>query len=56
MPARAYPIRCDETRVAGRDGLTPEQGLQEECTAEAKEAWATVYGLSAQTMKDAAAS
>ena len=33
---------------------TLEQGLQEEFTAETKEAWATVYGLLAQTMKDAA--
>jgi len=35
---------------------TLEQGLQEEFTTEVKEAWTTVYGLLAQTMKEAAAS
>ena len=35
---------------------TLEQGLQEEFMTEAKEAWTTVYGVLAQTMKDAAAS
>lgn len=52
----AYGVKDkDYDTVGGALVWTLEQGLGAEFTAEVKEAWVTVYGLLATTMKQAAA-
>lgn len=52
----AYGIKDDHYDTVGAALLwTLEAGLGDAFTAETKEAWATVYGILADTMKNAAA-
>jgi hemoglobin-like flavoprotein len=52
----AYGVTDDHYDTVGAALLwTLEKGLGDAFTAEAREAWTTVYGLLASTMKNAAA-
>lgn len=52
----AYGVKDEHYDTVGAALLwTLETGLGDAFTAETKEAWATVYGILADTMKDAAA-
>jgi hemoglobin-like flavoprotein len=51
----AYGVKPEDYDSVGAALLwTLEQGLGDDFTPDTKEAWATVYGLVATTMKDAA--